>query len=181
MKANTYIFFILSGIVLTFDYSFATEKNKPVQNDIIILSDKRNYSVGDKVKLTITNNNIDKDFVWTGNCGLTLEKYTDGTWEENECPWSGCPLCGIEREIPMPLFLTHERPTKISWDQKIACCVDGKIDIHLTSGRFRFSLGYAEDAMSCKSSDNQFLCWYEFEDKRWIKAYSNEFSVGGKP
>jgi len=107
MKTTTFIFLILLGLMLTFSCAFANEKKKVAQNDISILSDKSNYPVEDMVKLTMTNNNVDKDFVYIGSCGLTLEKYSNGTWEEVECPWSGCPFCGHQREIPEPIFLSY--------------------------------------------------------------------------
>lgn len=142
-----------------------------------IYLDKHNYIAEDKVTITLNNASKDKSFVWIGPCSLTLEQCIGEHWEKTGCPWSECPFCGHEREIPDPLFLTSLSSEEVVWDGEIACCEDGVIKEKNISGKFRFVLKYAEDVLGCRYNDDPLNCWISFSAKEWLSIYSDEFNI----
>ena len=131
------------------------------------------------MKVTLTNHHDLMTYVWTGPCSLTLERYDGEAWEANASPWSGCPNCGVAREIPDPLFLEPGAADHIDWDQLVATCEDDTIVTEPASGRFRFVFQYAQDEPGCRSASDPLECWTQYRDKEWHRAYSSEFTLEG--
>lgn len=141
-----------------------------------LATDKPSYECAEPVKLSLTNESEQATYVWIGPCGLTLERPAGRAWETSPDPYSGCPLCGHQREMPSPLFLAPGATEAIEWDQNLSLCDDGHMQTRHASGRFRFVVRYAEDAEGCRSADDPFDCWVNYRAKRWRSSHSNEFT-----
>ncbi len=145
--------------------------------EVRITTEKPHYYVGQTVRIKINNQSEQKTFVWLGPCSLVLEHYNGNAWKEGPTAWSGCPLCGIQREIPEPLFLSPGATKEIKWDQIVTWCEEGTTKIAPALGRFRFVFRYAEDEPKCHLNSDPFKCWLLYRDKKWQSANSNEFTI----
>lgn len=145
--------------------------------DVTITTDKPQYKIGETVRIKINNQSEHETYVWGGLCSFTLESYNTGTWSVNPASWSGCPSCGIMREIPDPLFLGPLEKKEIGWDQIVTWCEKDRIEKGATLGRFRFVFRYAKDEPECRVSTNPFECWLRYSDKKWHSSYSSEFTI----
>lgn len=181
MEKKIYILMVFFHIFITCSYLHAVEITYFTINDIFIISDKKKYSISEKVKLSIVNKNKEKNFVFIGPCGLTLEQYVNGIWNKTNCPWSGCFFCNHQKEIPVPLFIVFDSSYEMYWDLYTSCCKNNEIHKKKVFGKFRFVLDFAEDKILCKSDKNPLSCWINFKNKKWEKAYSNEFDVCNEP
>lgn len=131
------------------------------------------------LSITVTNRSTKKTWAWFGSCSLTLQWYKADTWDDSPAPWSGCSSCGVEREIPAPLFLAPGATGNILWDQIVIWCDHGNERPELASGRYRFVFRYVEDKLECRSTLDPLKCWLDYHDKQWRKAYSDEFTIRG--
>ena len=142
-----------------------------------ITTDKTSYDSGQKVIVKVINQDEQKTFIWIGGCSFTLEQHNGDAWEASPTPWSGCPFCGHEREIPHPLFLVPTETEEFEWNQIVTWCEEGTLKKGPALGRFRFAFRYAEDEPECRSSPYPLGCWMDYRNKKWHSAYSNEFTI----
>lgn len=157
--------------------TFLAGEGATVTSSIRITTDKPRYSIGQTVRIKINNDSDQKTYVWSGPCSLTLDRYNGNAWETSSTSWSGCPSCGIQRELPDPLFLSPEVTEEIKWNQIVTWCEGSTLKTGQASGRFRFAFQYAEDEPGCQSTPNPLRCWLRHRDKKWQSTYSNEFTV----
>jgi len=167
-------------ILIFIIFSFITFCLSPKSHaeDLKIITDKAIYNNEDKiVTIEITNFSPDKTYIWLGSCSLTLEVYKDNKWITSPASWSRCPMCGIEREMPDPIFLSCNDTRKIVWDKKVAWCDDGTMQKGYIDGKFRFVFQYEEDDKQCQFSADPLECWQGYRHKNFYYAYSNHFII----
>ncbi len=164
------------GSVFLLLLAAAPSQNNSIEK-VTITMDKSHYKSGQPVLLTVRNQSEQETYIWIGPCSFTLESHNGDAWEVSPTPWSGCPLCGYQREVPHPLFLGTAATENIEWDQQVTWCEESTLRSGPASGRLRFIFNYAEDAPGCRSAPDPLECWEDHRDKKWERAESDEFRI----
>ncbi|MCK5475169.1 MAG: hypothetical protein KAI71_01120 [Candidatus Pacebacteria bacterium] len=143
---------IIGGGYIIWEYSKTSSNNQPVlfEKQVVLIIDKTEYQIGEKVKLTVKNNLDDEIEFYT----VAVEKFNNKEWQQIRFDIECLGLC-----TKIQTVINSKNNKSFLWDQK------DNIGLQIMGGKFRFIIGLWDNDWNGSGLPLMF------------NYYSNEFKI----